>query len=310
MQEIISTMIIYVYKNLVNILLYSIILGDDFMEEDLNKLIEQMLSHSSKPSKVVQEILEYEQKHISYMVSEYHKFILQFEHAYELIVDLMIALNYFPKDNFPKHRSTQIILLNNNLKPLFSGFERLKRGFYEDSLTLFRVCYDTIIRIYFISFYPKDFEAVLVDKLPEGRRRFNLTNFIKNDLDVDWSYLYSLMSHVSHANRSKTLIDILSILRNGQKTPIQLEFKIDTELMSSSINILYFICWNYLKIFFDLFIRPQEKKFNQDILRNLIDTEKVYSRIIQAMPNKISNSYGDVIKIYKKIKEKEEAYGL
>ena len=68
------------------------------------------------------------------------------------------------------------------------------------------------------------------------------------------------------------------------------------------MNILYFITWNYLKIFLDLFIRPKEKEFNQDLLKNLIDTEKAYSRIIQSMPNKISNSYEDLIKIYKKIR--------
>lgn len=280
------------------------------MKKDLNKVIEKMLDNSSKPSKVVTDIFEYEEKHISYMLNRHNGFISQFEHSYELIVDLMIALNYFPKDHFPKHRSTQIVLLNNNLKPLFSGFERLKKGFYEDSLTLFRVCYDAIIRIYFISFHPNDFEAALIDKRPKGKRRFNLTNFIKHDLDVEWEYIYSLMSNFSHANKSKTLIDILDIVRDGQQGLIQLELKHDDILLSNSMNISYFITWNYLKIFLDLFIRPKEKEFNQDLLKNLIDTEKAYSRIIQSMPNKISNSYEDLIKIYKKIEEKENAYGV
>lgn len=267
-----------------------------------------MLNNSKQPSAAIMEIYSFTNIHKSYINNKYKGFVHHFEHAFELFVDLIFAINFFPKTNYPKHRTSQFFLLKNNLNPLFSGFERSISGFYDDGLILFRACYEAIIKIYFISFFSNDLEAVLVRNLPKGKKQFNLTQFIENDLNVDWKFIYRLLSGYTHGNTSKTLFEILDLNRNGQDKPISFDLVYNEDNFSITLNICNFIVWNYLKIFLELMIKPMEDSFEPKLLKNLIDSEKAYEAIIKSTPNKIALTYNDVKNIFSVISEKESSY--
>ena len=193
--------------------------------------------------------------------------------------------------------------------PLFSGFERSVSGFYDEGLILFRACYEAIIKVYFISFYPSDYEAVLVRKLPKGKRQFNLSNFVDTDLKVDWDFIYRLLSRYTHGNTAKTLLELLDLSRNGQTEPISFELMYNEDRFSTTMNMCNFIVWNYLKVFQELLVKPVESSFDPKLLKNLSDTEKVFGAMIKLTPNKkFANTYDEVIQIFNKIAEREKSY--
>lgn len=275
---------------------------------EVESLVKEMLNNSEHPSATVLKMYEFTNKHKSFASKKFNGFTLYFEHAFELLVDLVFAINYSPKKQYPKYRTPQIFLLKNNLGPLFSGFERSVSGFYDEGLILFRACYEAIIKVYFISFYPSDYEAVLVRKLPKGKRQFNLSNFVDTDLKVDWDFIYRLLSRYTHGNTAKTLLELLDLSRNGQTEPISFELMYNEDRFSTTMNMCNFIVWNYLKVFQELLVKPVESSFDPKLLKNLSDTEKVFGAMIKLTTNKFANTYDEVIQIFNKIAEREKSY--
>lgn len=270
-------------------------------------LLNKMLNQSTQPSEVVKDILEYENRHIEKVNSSFNKFYFYFEHAFELIVNVVHKFNYISKEDYPKHRIIQFLLLKNNISPLFSAFERLKRGFYYDSLILLRACYEAIIKIYFSSYNPKDADVVLLYKTPKGRRQFNLTNFVRDHLKVDWEFIYRLLSGFSHSNNASTLSELVDLAKNGQNDVLDFKLEYDEDLLSITFNVTNFILWNYLNILLELFVQSKEDEFGDDLYNNLVITEKAFGEIIKATPNNFAKTYDDVRNIFEEIRKRKNS---
>ena len=73
------------------------------------------------PSKVVLDMNKYSQKHLNYILNTFNRFVQQFEVSYQFLIEFTRGINYLQK-SWPSHRSSQYILLVNNLKTLFSSF--------------------------------------------------------------------------------------------------------------------------------------------------------------------------------------------
>lgn len=92
-----------------------------------------------------------------------------------------------------------------NVKTFYSALDRLTKGYYEDSITLTRGLYETFVRTLFISCHPDDAYNALIFKPPKGERAFNLTNFLRNELGLEWETKYGVMSTFAHSNSLQVL---------------------------------------------------------------------------------------------------------
>lgn len=201
----------------------------------------------TQPSQVVLDINQYEQGHSRKVLKEYGRFVAQFELFYDLIVEMIHALNYVKKSKWPKHRSIQFMLMAYNLKPLYSSFDRLIEGFYEDCIILARPVYEAFIKTIYITCHPKNPYSVVIGK------KFNLTNFLKHELKLNW-HEYRLFSAMTHANAYCVLDEAMQISQEGQKEPITLKFKFDKKLFEVGVNVTSFLLLVYLKVIIDLLI--------------------------------------------------------
>lgn len=206
----------------------------------------------TEPSQVVLDINRYEQDHLRKVLKEYERFVAQFELFYDLIVKITQGVNYIEKSNWPKHRSVQFMLIAHNLKNIYSSFDRLVKGFYEDSITLDRPAYEAFIKVIYITCYPDDPFSVVSGRKSSSGRKFNLTNFIKDELKLDW-HDYRLFSIISHAKAYSVLTEAVKISREGQKEPIALKFKFDEKLFELGGNYIIFLLLVCLKIIVCLF---------------------------------------------------------
>lgn len=204
------------------------------------------------PSQVILDISRYEQGHLRKVSKEYGRFVAQFKLFYDLVVEITRRVNYIEKSNWPKHRSVQFMLIVHNLKNIYSSFDRLVKGFYEDSIVLDRPAYEAFIKVIYITCYPDDPLSVVSGRKSSSGRRFNLTNFVKDELKLDWRD-YRLFSIISHAKAYSVLTEAVRISREGQKEPITLEFKFDEKLFELGANDIIFLLLVYLKIIVCLF---------------------------------------------------------
>ena len=274
-------------------------------ERELEKLIGEMYKHAEAPSQVVLDIKYFEDSHTRLMLKKFNRYISHFEHSFDLLVNLILLINYLDKKSWPKHRILQFLLLKNNLNPLYSAFDRLVKGFYFDATILLRTTYEAFIKILFISYFPNDPYVALASKTPKGQLQFNLTNFLKDHLRVDWNFIYNVSSSFSHSYNFQTLNEAVQIHKQGQKGIICFELKYDEKAMSIPVNFNLFLLWCLIKISMLLFINPKDKKVKPDFYIKLTTTEKVLGATIMTMPNRWATTFDDVERILKEVKIKE-----
>lgn len=70
---------------------------------EVESLVKEMLNNSEHPSATVLKMYEFTNKHKSFASKKFNGFTLYFEHAFELLVDLVFAINYSPKKQYPKY---------------------------------------------------------------------------------------------------------------------------------------------------------------------------------------------------------------
>ena len=223
----------------------------------------------TEPSQVILDTKRHEQGHFKKVSKEYGRFMAQFDLFYDLIVKITGGVNYIEKSNWPKHRSVQFMLIVHNLKSIYSSFDRLVKGFYEDSIVLNRPAYEAFIKVIYITCYPDDPLSVVSGRKSSSGRKFNLTNFVKDELKLGWRD-YRLFSIISHAKAYSVLTEATKISREGQKEPIALEFKFDEELFELGANYVIFLLLVYLKIIVCLFTTS----YNQILKKEMVEKAK------------------------------------
>ncbi len=223
-----------------------------------------------KPRQLIPEIRLFEEKHYLVALKEYGRIVAQFELFYDLINEIIIGVNYIDHRSWPKHRSLQLLLVNHNLKTIYSAFERAIKGFYEDSLNLLRTNYEALVRVIWISCYP-DRAGAGVHEHKDGGREFNLTEFIKDDLKLNWRS-YKFLSVFTHGNQPAVMYDWIDIFKKIKKEPISIELKFDKKYLEVALNYLIFLSYSYLKTTIDLFVTSKNDLLKE---KTITDGEKL-----------------------------------
>lgn len=277
------------------------------MENETEEIKRELddLCNAIAPSKVVLDISQYQTTHANKILKEYGRFVSQFELYYDLIVETFHAVNYIDKAGWPKHRSVQFLLFVHNLKSLYSSFERLIHGFYEDSIILARPVYEAFIKSVYITCDPTDPYAIVGGTRGTMQKKFNLSNFLKDDLQLEW-HDYRLFSALVHANQYSVFKEAKDIFEGGQKDPIALKFQFDKKLFELGINNISYLLLVNLKAIVTLFATNS----NRILKKGMIEKAE---RLIDLREHGFSlhpkNYWPQVIKdtkdIFKMIKETE-----
>lgn len=252
--------------------------------------------------KVVEQIMDYENRHAYLITKKYGRFICQFDVSYSFLVDLNSLINYIDKSKWPKHRSIQWLLLNYNLKPIYSSFSRLIRGFYEDSLISIRPSYEALIKAIWISCYPTTPYSALIDQ-KDGSTKFNLTNFVKDQLKLDWSD-YKILCAMAHSHWLSVLNHVKESLSPDKKQIVNMELKFNKELFTLGINYINFIIYTYLRIYTEIFITSTNKYLTEDTVHKANEFIVLWKESFLSNPKPYwPNVMSDVDKLFFMMKE-------
>jgi hypothetical protein len=274
-------------------------------KNDLDNLIDEMYKDSEFPSKVFLGIKAYEDEHTKLMIKKFDWYIQCFEHSFDLLINLVLKINYLDNKAWPPHRSIQLVLLKNSLYPLYSAFDRLLKGFYGDSTILLRTTYESLIRVLYVSYFPDIPYSSIISNPEKGQRIFILTNFLKDTLKVDWRSIYFLSSSFSHSYQYQTLSEVIEIHQHGQKELIRFKLQFNEKQASLPMNFTLFLLWCLIKFSTSLFVNPEVDKVFPNFYEKLIATERALGAINMKMPKTWSARYVDVVRIHEEIKEKE-----
>ena len=202
-------------------------------------------------------IREREQEHFALVMKKRGRFVEQFEASYGTLVGITGHVN-FAADlaTWPGHRLVQFVLTVENLKPIYSAFDRLVRGYYEDSFALMRIAYEAFFRIVHISLHTDDTYWSFGPK-QKGVKQFQLTSFIEHELGLQWTE-YKVLSAMTHSYEFTVLRQVVEIGKEGQKQPLSLGFAYDETLLSIGVNILRLLLLLYLKTVVTVLLRPSK----------------------------------------------------
>lgn len=200
------------------------------------------------PSQLVLDIKDLEVEHFKRFNSEYGRWVAQFEVQYSALVSALDAINYVGRSAWPAHRSVQYALLAYNVKSLFSASDRICRGYYEDGITLTRGAYEAFIRVLFVSCYPDDAYSTLIARPPPGVPRFNLANFLKDHIGVEWDTKYSVFSPFAHSNSLRTIQALKRAIElEGEPELFGFQIAFDEKLAEASLPLLNFVLLTHLR---------------------------------------------------------------
>ncbi|MEN6372409.1 MAG: hypothetical protein ABFD64_10405 [Armatimonadota bacterium] len=246
---------------------------------DLDELTLQFdaFCNEQLPSNTTLWLRQCESKNQEFMESNYGRFCRQFEAGYDVLVSAIgYANSWADHTKWPRNRIVQHIMEAENIKPIYSAFDRLIKGYYVDCLVLARVAYEAFLRIIFVSLYPDDtyYSYARGKKVP---RQFKLTNFIKEDLKLGWNE-YEILSAMAHSYKFSVLKQIVEIGKNGQTEPLSLGFEQDELLIEICNNILDFLLLIYLEFTMAFLLVPL-KECNVDYCQ--IDKINLYIMLKQ-----------------------------
>ena len=277
------------------------------MDAKLAELFERVMTLSDKPSDVMTLVIDYENQHRKYLLRTYNGFIEYFEHTFDCIIKLNYSLNYLDKSHFLGQRTLQHLIYTENIGTLYSAFDRYKGGFYTDVMVLCRPVYESIIRIMFCSFYPESADSVVMDKPTKGKVKFILTNFMQDQLKVDWSSLYKLLCLHSHSNIIGSLQKYGKHIREGQKNPIAFSLGIQIDKIEICMNMMTFLLWNFIYIYKIFFLNPDNPGLEEGLLVNLNDTELLLSEILKDTSDMFKERHTEAVSIYTQLLDLEES---
>lgn len=272
----------------------------------LTNELDELCSHIT-PSELVLRIYEMDKEHIQYVVEKYQRFVAQSEAYFDLLVKAIHHVNYVTKSGWPPHKLVQLLLINHNIKPLLSGFDRLMKGYYEDSHILLRTPYEAFFRVIFISLNPDDPYYSFAPR-KKGLKQFKLTNFVTQELELDWHH-YRVMSSIAHANQFSAMTDFYKIVKEGQTEPITLTFGFDENMFSMCINQLGFLLLFYLRTVTLLFLAHGHQSADVEMIDNCRKYISLYQKSFAAHINPHFRSLAkDVDDIFQMLEEVEAGY--
>lgn len=262
--------------------------------DEIGKLIKE--TQTDEPAKTTLDIYNYIERHKIAVVRNFKGYVKYFEDYFDVLNTAISSLNYLPKENWPQYKGIQYLMFPEALKTLHRAFEDVVAGYYDEAVMLLRSVYETYIKMVFIACYPEDYEAIFRDR--KGKRNFNLTNFVKNNLHLDWEFIYRFMSYASHSKMHLILEKLVKLSKKEDKSPIRLEYKYDKDAISRPINLSTFLLYalfnTMLVTFKDDF---DNSKIDRNYIIRMVKIDKALRGILESLPNKFSSIVKDIDRI-------------
>lgn len=221
-------------------------------EEESKNLIDRLDALTNISDTVqIENIQNYQHQHVLYMGREYGRFMNQFEMFFCAMTDYAHNINYLDKKGWPINRGFQFVIMTTSLKQLYSAYDLLNHGAYEDAITVLRSAYESFLRVVFVSIHPEcPYNAY---KAPDQTgAKFNATDLIKDELKLDWTK-YNITSAFAHSNMYQVMGDMIDIGIEKKQKPITLTYKQDKEMIGLITNFMNFLCTAYLTAYDQLF---------------------------------------------------------
>jgi hypothetical protein len=259
--------------------------------------IKKMLNYP--PSESILSLFEFKKEHKRKCLSDYSGYVKLIEEAIETLILVTGTLNYLPKETWPKHRGIQYGFLPGSIETLFCSFDDLMDGFYEEGTILNRSVFDSIFKIAFITFYPDKVGLVLGIKPPKGTGRYNVSKFIKEELKIDWSFLWHYSSSLVHG-KSHRVVKMWCDSSKGIPQILTFDLKYDKTNVTRPMNEILVYSWCLLRL---VLLFTPEVLTNENIplatRDKLSNIELSLRESLLGMPNKLKNVVSDFEKVEK-----------
>jgi hypothetical protein len=237
------------------------------------------------PSDVISRLLEEERAHAAQFMTDYGRYAAHFEAVYSAYVRLLDDVNFIDKAGWPTHRGVQYVLLSYNAKTFYSAFDRLLRGHYEDCITLTRGLYETFVRAVWASAYRDNAHNVLVSKLPPGEPAFNLTNFLRDHLHLEWETSYGVFSAFAHSNGFLTLQSLVRLAEpDHEPERFDVHVTFDKRLAETAMPLLTFALLTHLRFTLELLVGDMPVP-NEGRLETAREASAFFTRMVSELPS-------------------------
>lgn len=247
-------------------------------------------------SGLVCRVIAFQESHKESVVRDYRHYVKAMEHALDWSAQIITDLNYLKKRSWPPHRNFQYVYFPQIIKLLWRSHEDWLQGWYDESCILNRSALDGLIRIVFLSCYPNDVGAVLVYSRGKGKRSFNMTNFMRDDLGLDWEFIWGVDSSYTHGKTAEAIRSLVAAAEKANPKPVELQWKYDKEAITRPMNICLFEMWFLWRLLLKLF--PQVLDGAKPQARNAINTvEEGLRQMIEGMPNRLCGCIADVVRV-------------
>jgi hypothetical protein len=206
------------------------------------------------PSRIVASLYDYEEKHLEQVVNsrKFNGYVKVFEDSFTDFMKAVNTLNYSKKKDWGDHHTVQAVLFSKIPQTLFSSFEEITRGNYEQGIGVLRIAYESLLRVLFVHKYPGEMWSAIVNR--KGCRQFSASKLLTEDYKIIGDdVLYRVLSYPIHGLRHK----VASELVNGHKTgslTLNLGYTgMDDKSMSQAINLLMSVTYFAVRIFIGIF---------------------------------------------------------
>lgn len=172
---------------------------------------------------------------------------------------------------------------------------------------IIRSVFESYLRMVFISLYPQSWKSTVYNKKLKNLTNFNVSNFIRDQLKVDWLWIYKLLSRFPHGKQIEVLNVIGQIAKRTQKTPIAINLVFDENYFSMCFNFCSVLTCALLTLIKDFFPEIEDHpQLIQEAKERFQATLKGYHKLVEGMPNKLSNTEVDIMKISKMVRAAEK----
>ncbi len=250
------------------------------------------------PSQLTLRIYNFQKMHNqAIMNSNMESYVKLFEGNHTFLAKFINDLNLPNKATWKDHNTLQSFLLSTIPKTLFSSFQQMMWGDYDESMATSRIAYECLLRVCFIQMHPKDMWAGLV-KPPQGQIEFQASNFMTQDAKViKEDYIYKILSDPIHGMRLRIMLELKHSTEKG-KVQFNLGYQYDKKMLNMTFTFVIVILYFAIRIF-SQFLKPLLEPIRQE--PNLT-TFTALDRFIRTLPkNKLSEFPNIIDKLFAQI---------
>lgn len=269
-----------------------------------NRAVDIMAKWEVSP--LVGDLIRFKENHRKQFVRDYHSYIKIFEGALEVAAQTVEALNYAPKGDWPKHRSSQYPFFPNMLETLYRANDDFMDGFYDEANMLNRSVFDSIMRIIWASCH-KEHHNTIWAKKEKGTPDFNVTHFLEHELKVDWKFIWDYASMATHGKRHRVLFFLMELIR-GKVKPVSWNLKYDKYQVTHPMNVATEMLWLTLRLLITLFPDlSNEKIFKREGMEKLKIAEAGLREMVAGIPSDKTQIFlEEVDKVFKILEAAEQ----